>query len=581
MQPDTEPAAPSLAPSQNSLPGSPDQNVLPENIPVPETEEEDELFANVFHMQEDQCWELEFPLGYSEINQLSNAVEPQEAIAYLVTNAKKQKVEVRMSNLSKEDRLKFEAAKQKEISSWLDTATVSKIARNRIPPECILRCRWILTWEDGATNSHLSSTSAQGNSQRVPKARLVVLGYEDPELHNVQRDSPTLTKLGRSLLLQYAANMNWEIASFDIKTAFLRGTANKDRVLGLEPVPEFQERLLQLLKGAYVRADAPLLWFQELKRALQELNFVQSPMDPCIFMLPGQNGQNHGMIGVHVDDGLYAGSNHLMEKLAELSKKFPFGSQKARDFVFTGLHISQKENGEIHVDQSQYVKEIEPIRLSQERKKQLTENITENERQSLRAVIGSFLYAAVNTRPDLCSRLGKLQSRINNGTVCDLLEANRTLHEAKQFADVKLKYQPIQREKPRFIAFSDASFASEKSLNSHQGMLIMACDEKVAENERSKVNPILWASRKIQTVAVSTLSAEAMSLAGSVDALAWVRLFWAWMMYHRCEWKLGEETLSKLPPAFSALKDDILESPNATLCKTHQSWRRSQPNKLL
>ena len=131
-------------------------------------------------------------------------------------------------------------------------------------------------------------------------------------------------------------------------------------------------------------------------------------------MLPGQNGQNHGMIGVHVD-------SHLMEKLRELSKKFPFGSQKARDFVFTGLHIFQTEAGEIHVDQSQYVKEIEPIRLSHERKKQLTEPITEQERQSLRAVIGSLLYAAVNTRPDLCSRLGKLQSRINNGTVFELL----------------------------------------------------------------------------------------------------------------------------------------------------------------
>ena len=191
---------------------------------------------------------------------------------------------------SREYRLKFEAAKQKEISSWLDTATVSKIARNRIPPECILRSRWILTWKDGATNSHLSNSSAQGNSQRVPKARLVVLGYEDPELHNVQRDSPTLTKSGRSLILQYAANMKWEIASFDIKTAFLRGTASKDRVLGLEPVPEFQERLqmqkteiLQLLKGAHGRADAPFLWFQELRRALLELKFVQSPNGTLCF----------------------------------------------------------------------------------------------------------------------------------------------------------------------------------------------------------------------------------------------------------------------------------------------------------
>ena len=93
-------------------------------------------------------------------------------------------------------------------------------------------------------------------------------------------------------------------------------------------------------------------------------------MDPCVFTLPGQNGQNHGMIGVHVDDGLYAGDSHLMEKLRELSKRFPFGSQKTRDFIFTGLHISQKENGEIHVDQSQYVKEIEPIKLSLSGKKE-------------------------------------------------------------------------------------------------------------------------------------------------------------------------------------------------------------------
>ena len=37
---------------------------------------------------------------------------------------------------------------------------------------------------------------------------------------------------------------------------------------------------------------------------------------------------------------------------------------------------------------------------------------------------------------------------------------------------------------------------------------------------------MVWHSKKIQKVAVSTLSAEAMALAGAVDMLSWVRLFW-------------------------------------------------------
>ena len=51
--------------------------------------------------------------------------------------------------------------------------------------------------------------------------------------------------------------------------------------------------------------------------------------------------------------------------------------------------------------------------------------VNEGERQSLRALVGSLQYAAVNTRPDLCSKLGWLQSQINKCTVGTLIEANK------------------------------------------------------------------------------------------------------------------------------------------------------------
>ena len=96
-----------------------------------------------------------------------------------------------------------------------------------------------------------------------------------------------------------------------------------------------------------------------------------------------------------------------------------------------------------------------------------------------------------------------------------LVEANKTLHEAKHHADVTIKMQPIPVQELRFVACSDASFSSNKQPGSHQEMMIVACHEPICIN---------------RTGPVSTVSAEAMSFAGAVDMLSWVRLYWGWLM---------------------------------------------------
>ena len=153
----------------------------------------------------------------------------------------------------------------------------------------------------------------------------------------------------------------------------------------------------------------------------------------------------------------------------------------------------------------------------------------------------------------MCSRLGWLQSRINQASVDTLIAANRILHEAKQHASFGIMIQPIELQHVRFVAFSDASFASEKCPDSHQGMLIAAAHQNIGENQKSPISPLLWRSKKIQKVAVSTLSAEAMALAGAVDVLSWVRLVWAWLIDTKCNWRQADKLLPTLPPAFSAI----------------------------
>ena len=575
--PNTEAIAePSMAPeTENASPNLPDVS----QVPVP-SDDDHELFAGISHedwidyvecfsLTEDTVWRFEVDVSQHDINMWKTEDHPQE-MAFLVSAAKRQRSEVKMSQLSKEEQQLFQGAKMKEIDSWIATETVAKVLRHQIPTENVMRCRWILTWKP-------VDQPKPGENKHTAKARLVVLGYEDPLVHEIPRDSPTMSKLSRMLILQTAASRHWDIESFDIKTAFLRGQEQSDRTLGLEPNIELRDKLglkpneiLKLLKGAYGRVDAPYLWFMELKKGLEELGFVASPFDPCTFVLTcPHSGRTEGLIGVHVDDGLCCGSDLFQKKLLLLSKRFPFGAHKKRNFTFTGLTLTQHDDYSIHVNQQQYIRDIHPITISRERRMIPDSPVTEAERQSLRAIVGSLQYAAVNSRPDICSRLGALQSLVNKAKVETLVEANRTLHEAKQFSDVALKIQPIPMEDIRFLAFSDASFASTKIPDSHQGMMIMSCHQDLGKNKTGRVNPLLWHSKKIQKVAVSTLSAEAMSLANAVDVLSWVRLYWGWLQNTQLPWKKADQALLQLPPAFAAIPpedhpDEIFAPPDNT-----------------
>ena len=59
-----------------------------------------------------------------------------------------------------------------------------------MPKDQVMRTRWILTWE------------LQEDGSKRGKARLVVLGFEDPFLGQETTCSPTLNKRSKQLLLQ-------------------------------------------------------------------------------------------------------------------------------------------------------------------------------------------------------------------------------------------------------------------------------------------------------------------------------------------------------------------------------------------
>eukprot|EP00435_Cladocopium_sp_Y103_P017364 s1359_g4.t1 len=510
---------------------------------------ENSLFGDTLEFWEPEpskIWEIDITPPTMDVSW--NSSQPEEVIM-IATELRKKRVEVSLKELGEEDQLRFAAAKDKEIRAWLHHKTVQKVAKGRIPDHAVMRCRWLLTWK-GATGDEPPGELAM-NGKRA-KARLVIIGYEDPDLSTIKNDSPTLSKDGRQTVLQQVSSRRWPLISFDVSTAFLHGRGD-GRQLGIHPPDELRESLSMgehdqcaLNGGAYGRVDAPYLWFCELRDELLYQGCRQCPLDPCVFTYGKRDDQGKyiplGCLGVHVDDGIGGGTPEFMDMLQRVEKRFKFGSFETGEFKYTGIHFKQWDDGSIEYDQKGYVEKIEPIVISKERRGNPESPVSEPERKALRSLIWALQYASVHTRPDISAKVGEVQAAVTKATVADLIQCNRILHEAKTHP-VSLMVLPIAPEEVTLCAFSDASFMSSKHSTAHQGTLIFTTTKNMLDNQKAVVAPIAWSSKKVPRVVRSTLSAEAAALSSTVDRLLWLRMLWAWSQDPDCEWGSPEEVL--------------------------------------
>ena len=92
------------------------------------------------------AWKCEFDITVPE-TVVRQDLTPEETWILVATTSKKQRSEVRLAELTPSEREEFAAAKQVEVNNWIKTETLSVMLRDQIPPDQILRCRWVLTWK--------------------------------------------------------------------------------------------------------------------------------------------------------------------------------------------------------------------------------------------------------------------------------------------------------------------------------------------------------------------------------------------------------------------------------------------------
>jgi hypothetical protein len=197
-----------------------------------------------------------------------------------------------------------------------------------------------------------------------------------------------------------------------------------------------------------------------------------------------------------------------------------------------GIKVVKTQDGRMSLTQASYVnekvkefnlensKEVETPECKQYIPKQGGENVLDAEQiTNYRAIVGSLIYAATTTRPDIAHAVNMAARHMQSPTHTHLNLARRILKYLKGSADYGLVYgnSKVDGNTIKLTAYCDADWAGNKEdRKSTTGYCVFM-----------NGNLISWNVKKQQTVALSSAEAELMSVCEVVKELKWMKMFFS------------------------------------------------------
>jgi len=231
-------------------------------------------------------------------------------------------------------------------------------------------------------------------------------------------------------LLSIAAANNFEIYQMDVKSAFLNGKI-KETIFMKQPdgFNDGTGRVCKLNKALYGLPQAPRAWYSRFDTFMKKFGLKSTNADPCVYT----SDSNDIYVTLWVDDGLILGrSKTKIEKLLNsMCQEFEITNSIAKFYL--GIEINRdRDSRKIHLSQTAYIKTIlekfgmsdcNAVQTPMEPGTCLASNFDENGQPGpiadvpYRQIVGSLMYLAVATRPDLSyvvSVLSKFLERPSN-----------------------------------------------------------------------------------------------------------------------------------------------------------------------
>ncbi|CAE7943401.1 RE2 [Symbiodinium necroappetens] len=474
----------------------------------------------------------------------------RDATSWVVNDLRKN--EVKYARLNPEEKKQFDAAKTSEINQWIKEKAVKR-ATAEIPRGRVMRMRWVLTWK--------SDPQPENPDHHKAKARLVVVGFEDPDLTEVSRASPTMTRRTRQLLYVLARLRGWRTMKADVKAAFLQGEGSQQqREIFAMPPCELSQAMnippgeaIQLVKAAYGLVNAPAEWYKSVHATLSRLGFQRLRTEPCCWRLTRYVAGKPVLLGVvvaHVDDFILAGNENdemWLQAVRDFHSTYRWSPWECRDYPHCGVQIHEGEQ-ETVMSQADYCAQLKQIEVSN-RDEDLP--ATEEEKSQLRGLLGGIQWRAYSTAPQHLATLSMLQTQANAATVKTLKAANKLCREVYHHRHETIRIQDlgVQPEDVVFLTWCDAAVGNRPDLKSTGGHLVCASVPAILEGESAPVIPISWKSGKLQRVSRSSLAAETQACSEAEEELMYVRVQWWEMLGYDIDLRRPEQACSKVTGA--------------------------------
>ncbi|CAI7809116.1 unnamed protein product [Closterium sp. NIES-53] len=396
-------------------------------------------------------------------------------------------------------------------------------------------------------------SDADGKIERY-KSRLEAKGYQQKEKVDYKElFAPVVKPTTLQTLLTGAAIKGWVVKQMDVATAFLNGVLEEEIFMAQpEGFDDGSGRVLRLKKALYGLKQAPRQWYLKLRGVLEEIGFTPSSADHSLLML-GEGEQRSFMV-VYVDDILiFSPSSDLVkEVMLKLQDKFKCKALGDVSF-YLGLHIEcDVEKRCMRVHQRKYLEALAANFGQSEGhvatpfpsgfkcvKRPEEESVREEERRRFHLLVGSLMYAAVNTRPDVAFATGQLARVVQCPNEEQVAAGMRVAKYLGQTATLGLQYSAAAQRRQKgadgvepgrlfLTAFSDASYASEPEDMTSVGGFICCVGG----------GPTSWESKKQVDQALSSVESEYMALFRAVREIVWQRRLLA---------ELGEEQQGPTP----------------------------------
>lgn len=361
----------------------------------------------------------------------------------------------------------------------------------------IVQCKWVL------------KKKYEIDDKVRYRARLVAKGFT--QKFGVDYDetfSPVVRHTTLRLLFALSVKLKFDISHLDVTTAFLNG--DLDEVIYMQKPECFNNsdngKVLKLKKAIYGLKQSSRMWYKKVDDCLTKSGYVRSNLEPCLYIKNKNNCQT--IVALYVDD-FFIFSNDTKETncLKEMLKS----NFKLKDLgqirQCLGMRVNyDKERGTLTLDQERYVEQLlQKFKMTEcktactpmEHKLNL-DKIDKNCNKNLpyQQLIGSLLYLAVLTRPDISFAVGYLSQFNTCYTDEHWGHCKRILKYLKKTKGFGLTFH--SRGNSELIGFVDADWGNSVSdRKSFTGFCFQLSGGLIS-----------WRSQKQKTIALSSTEAE-------------------------------------------------------------------------